>query len=168
MRFIERVRWYSVVATWSNRCSSNALVDPGWIDNDTFLSGYGAAQAVPGPLFSVAVFFGERSSGDHGGSGSAWLALLAIFLPGLLLVSGALPFWQSLSARAEAARMLAGVNPVVVGLLAAALYDPIWTSAIHDGKDFAIALIGFVLLVGARWPSWSIVLWCVAASLALR
>jgi chromate transporter len=91
--------------------------------------------------------------------------VLAIFLPGFLLVSGVLPFWQTLSARNLTARMLAGVNAMVVGLLAAALYDPVWVSAVHDPKDFAIALIGFVLLVAARAPSWAAVLWCVIASL---
>jgi chromate transporter len=142
-----------------------AVVDPGWIDNATFLAGYGAAQAVPGPMFSVAVFLGERLSGGHGGINGAIVSLVAIFLPGFLVVSGVLPYWQTLSARDGTARMLAGVNAVVVGLLAAALYDPVWVSAVHDAKDFAIALAAFALLVGARWPSWAAVLWCVLASL---
>ena len=80
-------------------------------------------------------------------------------------LAGVLPFWQTLSARDVTARMLAGVNAVVVGLLAAALYDPVWVNAVHDAKDFAIALIGFVCLAGVRWPSWGVVLWCVLASL---
>ncbi|HEY2532476.1 MAG TPA: chromate efflux transporter [Xanthobacteraceae bacterium] len=143
----------------------HAVVDPGWTDNSTFLSGYGAAQAVPGPMFSVAIFLGERLSGEHGGASGALVAVLGIFLPGLLLVAGVLPFWESLRARDVSARILAGVNAVVVGLLAAALYDPVWTSAIRDGKDFAIALMAFALLVGARWPSWAAVLGCVVASL---
>ena len=141
-----------------------AVVDPGWIDNGTFLAGYGAAQAVPGPLFTVAVFLGECLRGGQGGALGAAVSSVAIFLPGLLLAAGVLPFWQTLSARDATARMLAGVNAVVVGLLAAALYDPVWVSAVHDAKDFAIALIGFVLLVSARWPSWAVVLWCVSAS----
>jgi chromate transporter len=141
-----------------------AVVDPGWIDDATFVAGYGAAQAVPGPMFSVAVFLGERLSGDHGGGLGATVSLLALFLPGLLLVAGVLPFWQALSVNNGMARMLAGVNAAVVGLLAAALYDPVWVSAIADSKDFAIASIAFVLLVGARWPSWTAVLWCVGAS----
>src|SRR6202790_1365808 len=142
-----------------------AVVDPGWIDNGTFLAGYGAAQAVPGPMFAISAFLGERLHGGQGGLVGATSSLLAIFLPGFLVVAGVLPFWQTLSARDVTARMLAGVNAVVVGLLAAALYDPVWVNAEHDVKDFAIALIGFVCLVGARWPSWGVVLWCVLASL---
>jgi chromate transporter len=141
-----------------------AVVDPGWIDNGTFLAGYGAAQAVPGPMFAISAFLGERLHGGQGGPVGATLSLLAIFLPGFLVVAGVLPFWQTLSARDVTARMLAGVNAVVVGLLAAALYDPVWVSAVHDAKDFAIALIGFVFLAGVRWPSWGVVLWCVLAS----
>ena len=142
-----------------------AVVDPGWIDNGTFLAGYGAAQAVPGPMFAISAFLGERLHGGQGGLVGATLSLLAIFLPGFLVVAGVLPFWQTLSARDVTARMLAGVNAVVVGLLAAALYDPVWVNAVHDAKDFAIALIGFVCLAGVRWPSWGVVLWCVLASL---
>jgi chromate transporter len=142
-----------------------AVVDPGWIDNDTFLAGYGAAQAVPGPLFAVSAFLGARLYGGEGGVLGAIVSLIAIFLPGFLILAGALPFWQTLSARNGTARMLAGVNAVVVGLLAAALYDPVWISAVHDSKDFAIALIGFVFLAGAKWSSWVVVLWCVLASM---
>jgi chromate transporter len=144
----------------------HALVDPGWIDNGTFLAGYGAAQAVPGPMFAIAAFLGERLHGGEGGFVGATSCLLAIFLPGFLVVAGVLPFWHALSARDMTVRVLAGVNAVVVGLLAAALYDPVWTSAVHGGKDFAIAAIGFVLLVRIRWPSWAVVAWCVLASLA--
>src|ERR1700692_629075 len=143
-----------------------AVVYPGWIDNGTFLAGYGAAQAVPGPMFAISAFLGERLHGGKGGLTGATLSLLAIFLPGFLAVAGVLPFWQTLSARDVTARMLAGVNAVVVGLLAAALYDPVWVGAVHDAKDFAIALIAFVFLAGVRWPSWGAVLWCVLASLA--
>ena len=143
-----------------------AVVDPGWIDNGTFLAGYGAAQAVPGPMFAIAAFLGERLHGGEGGLAGATLSLLAIFLPGFLVIAGVLPFWRALSARDATARVLAGVNAVVVGLLAAALYDPVWIGAVHDGKDFAIAAIGFVLLARLRWPSWGVVAWCVLASLA--
>ncbi len=141
------------------------VVDSGWMEIDTFLAGYGAAQAVPGPMFTVAAFMGDHLQGGRGGPAGAAVSLLAIFLPGLLIASGALPFWQTLSAGDISARMLAGVNAVVVGLLAAALYDPVWVSAVWDAKDFAIALIGFVALVGAQWPSWTAVLWCVSMSL---
>ncbi|WP_333681719.1 chromate efflux transporter [Dyella sp.] len=141
-----------------------AVVAPGWIDNDTFLTGYGAAQAVPGPMFTLSAFLGERLPDGHGGVVGAVASLLAIFLPGLLVVSGCLPFWRALAARDNAARMLAGVNAAVVGILAAALYDPVWVSAVRDGKDFAIALIGFALLVAARQSALVIVVWCVLAS----
>ncbi|WP_049621131.1 chromate efflux transporter [Frateuria defendens] len=142
------------------------VVDPGWVGNDTFLAGYGAAQAVPGPMFTLAAFLGERLHGGQGGLVGAVVGLLAIFLPGLLLIGGALPFWRALAARDGAARMLAGVNAAVVGLLAAALYDPVWVSAVHDAGDFAIALIAFALLAAARWPVLAVVGWCVAASMA--
>lgn len=144
----------------------HAVVDPGWIDDGTFLAGYGAAQAVPGPMFAVSAYLGERIFGGQGGALGAAVSLLAIFLPGLLIVSGALPFWQALSARDLTTRILAGVNAAVVGLLAAALYNPVWLSAVHDSKDFAIVLMGFVFLVGVRWPAWIAVLWCVMSSLA--
>lgn len=141
-----------------------AVVDPGWVTNDTFLAGYGAAQAVPGPMFTLSAFLGERMQGGYGGMLGAVVSLLAIFLPGLLMVSGSLPFWRALAARDQAARMLAGVNAAVVGLLAAALYNPVWVSAVRDAEDFAIALIAFALLVAARWSPLGVVAWCVVAS----
>lgn len=143
----------------------HAVVDPGWLDNSTFLAGYGAAQAAPGPMFTVSAYLGERLFGGQGGAWGATVSLLAIFLPGLLIVAGVLPFWQTLSARDGTARMLAGVNAAVVGLLAAAFYDPVWISAVRDSKDFAIALVGFVFLAGGRCPAWIVVLWCILASL---
>jgi chromate transporter len=142
----------------------HSVVDPGWIDNGTFLAGYGAAQALPGPVFTFAAFLGERLHYGPGGIPGAILGLLAIFLPGFLIVAGALPYWQTLSAKDTTARSLAGVNAAVVGLLAAALYDPVWVSAVTGPSDFAIALIGFVLLVSWKWPAWATVLWCVLAS----
>lgn len=143
-----------------------AVVTPGWIDEDIFLAGYGAAQAVPGPLFTLAAFLGAQYQGGRGGMPGALVGLLAIFLPGLLMVSGALPFWRTLAARDQAARMLAGVNAAVVGLLAYALYASVWVSAIHDGKDFALAAIAFTLLVSARWSALAVVVLCVVASVA--
>jgi chromate transporter len=143
-----------------------AVVAPGWIDNDTFLAGYGAAQAVPGPMFTLSAFLGDRLPGHSGGATGAVISLLAIFLPGLLVVSGCLPFWRTLAARDGAARLLAGVNASVVGILAAALYNPVWISAVRDGKDFAIALVAFVLLVAARRSALAVVVWCVVASVA--
>jgi chromate transporter len=142
----------------------HSVVDPGWIDNGTFLAGYGAAQALPGPMFTFAAFLGERLHYGPGGISGAIVGLLAIFLPGLLIVAGVLPYWQTLSARDTTARSLAGVNAAVVGLLAAALYDPVWVSAVKGPSDFAIALLGFVLLVSWKWPAWAAVLWCVLAS----
>jgi chromate transporter len=141
------------------------LVDPGWLDNDTFLAGYGAAQAVPGPMFSVATFIGARVHGGQLGALGALVSLVAIFLPGLMLMSGVLPFWGALGARENAARMVAGVNAAVVGLLMAALYNPVWVSAIQDSLDFAIAATAFALLTAARLSTLSIVGWCVGASL---
>ncbi|BDU22250.1 chromate transporter [Dyella sp. GSA-30] len=142
-----------------------AVVDPGWITPDRFLAGYGAAQAVPGPMFTLSAYLGGELHGGQGGALGATVGLLAIFLPGLLMVSGALPFWRALAARTQAVRMLAGVNAVVVGLLAFALYDPVWVSAIRGSKDFAIALIAFVGLVASKWPPLLAVAWCVVASL---
>jgi chromate transporter len=142
----------------------HSVVAPGWIDNGTFLAGYGAAQALPGPMFTFAAFLGERLHYGPGGISGAIVGLLAIFLPGFLLVAGALPYWQTLSAKDTTARSLAGVNAAVVGLLAAALYDPVWVSAVKGPSDFAIALIGFVLLASWKWPAWATVLWCVLAS----
>jgi chromate transporter len=143
-----------------------AVVAPGWVSNDTFLAGYGAAQAVPGPMFTLAAFLGEQYRDGQGGAVGALVSLLAIFLPGMLMVSGALPLWRALASRDQTARMLAGVNAAVVGLLASALYDPVWVSGVRDGKDFAIALVAFTLLVAARWPALSVVAWCVITSMA--
>jgi len=142
----------------------HSVVDPGWIDNGTFLAGYGAAQALPGPVFTFAAFLGERLHYGPGGISGAIVGLLAIFLPGFLIVAGVLPYWQTLSAKGTTARSLAGVNAAVVGLLAAALYDPVWVGAVKGPSDFAIALIGFVVLVSWKWPAWAAVLWCVLAS----
>ena len=144
----------------------HAVVDPGWIGADTFLAGYGAAQAVPGPMFTLSSFLGKQMFGGQGGAFGALISVLSIFLPGLLAVAGTLPFWRALAARDQAARMLAGVNAAVVGLLAAAFYDPVWVSAISSVWDVAIAAVGFAGLVAMRWPAWAVVIWCVGASLA--
>ena len=142
-----------------------SVVDPGWLDNNTFLAGYGAAQAVPGPMFTLASFLGARLPGGMGGALGATVAVLAIFAPGLLLVSGALPFWRALAQRTSAARALAGVNAVVVGLLAAAFVNPVAASAIHAPLDVLVAAAGVLMLL-ARWPALAVVAWCVAATLA--
>ena len=144
-----------------------ALVEPGWISVDEFLAGYGAAQAVPGPLFSLAAYLGARLPGDNGGLVGAAVALLSIFLPGFLLIAGVLPLWRSIAGRPGAASAIAGVNAAVVGVLAAALYDPIWTSAVRAPVDVAIALVGFALFLTGRVPAILIVVWCVAASVGV-
>lgn len=142
------------------------VVAPGWISQEAFLAGYGAAQAVPGPLFSVSVYLGAQLPGSSGGITGALVALSGIFLPGFLLVAGVLPLWRFLSERPAAARAIAGANATVVGLLAAALYDPVFTSAVRGPTDFAIGLVAFLLLAGWRRSPLTIVLWCVAASVA--
>lgn len=139
-----------------------ALVTPGLVSKDDFLAGYGAAQAVPGPLFSVAAFLGARIDGVAG----AITASIAIFLPGFLLVAGTLPLWRRIANSTASLSAVAGVNAAVVGVLAAALYDPVWLSAIEDAIDFAIALIAFMLLMIPRVSVLIAVTWCVAASLA--
>jgi len=141
------------------------VVGTGWVTSDDFLAGYGAAQAVPGPMFSLAAYLGARMPGAEGGLLGASLALSAIFLPGFLLLSGILPLWRLLSRHALAARAIAGVNAAVVGLLGAALYDPVWTSAIFEPSDVAIALFGFTMISTWRLSVIYVVAWCVLASM---
>jgi chromate transporter len=143
------------------------VVAPGWISEDEFLAGYGAAQAVPGPMFTLAAYLGARLPGAEGGLPGASVALLALFLPGFLLVAGALPLWRSIAGRRAAARAVAGVNAAVVGLLGAALYDPVWRSAVQGPMDVAIAVVAFTLLVAWRASALLAVLWCVGAALAV-
>jgi chromate transporter len=125
-----------------------AVVAPGWVSDSAFLAGYGATQAVPGPVFTFAAYLGAIM---HGVPGAA-VALVAIFLPGLLLMTGALPFWDALRARPAAQAAMRGINAAVVGVLGAALYDPIWTTTVRVPADFALALVGFVLLTVWRAP----------------
>lgn len=127
-----------------------AVVPPGWITTDAFIAGYGLAQAVPGPLFTFAAYLGALMPAPLGGWTGGLLLLAAVFLPGLLLVAGALPFWESLRQRPKVQRAMAGANAAVVGLLLAALYDPLWTSAIHTRLDFGMALAAFGLLAWGR------------------
>ncbi|HEX2788971.1 MAG TPA: chromate efflux transporter [Steroidobacteraceae bacterium] len=129
-----------------------AFVVPGWVSDDAFLAGYGAAQAIPGPLFSFAAYLGAVVSlSPHGLPGAA-LGLLAIFLPGMLILIGVLPFWNSFRQRSGAQAAMRGINAAVVGLLGAALYNPIWTSSVKTAADVGVALIGFVLLTVWRAP----------------
>jgi chromate transporter len=143
------------------------VVAPGWISSGDFLAGYGAAQAVPGPMFSLAAYLGARLPDGMGGVAGASVALCAIFLPGFLLIAGILPLWSAIAGRQFAARAIAGVNAAVVGLLAAALYDPVWTSAVQRPTDLAIALIGFTLLVAWRISALIVVVWCVVAAVGV-
>lgn len=145
----------------------STVVEPGWVAADEYLAGYGAAQAVPGPVFSVAAYLGAMLPGDSGGLLGAIVALLAIFLPGFLLVAAMLPLWKTLLKYPAASSAVAGVNAGVVGLLAAALYDPIWVSVVHHWSDFAIALVGFLMLQWARLSALLVVLWCIAASVGM-
>ena len=141
-------------------------VATGWVSSNDFLAGYGAAQAVPGPLFTFAAFLGwMMTQAPNHGSGAA-LATIGIFLPGMLLVLAALPYWQGLRARPSMAAALAGVNAAVVGLLAMALYSPVWVSAIHSAHDFAIAVIGFFLLARWKLPPLAVVVLCALAGIA--
>jgi chromate transporter len=133
------------------------LVPTGWVDQDTFLAGYGAAQAVPGPLFTFAAFLGASLQMGPQGVWGALVCLLAIFAPSFLLVAGALPFWEGLRAHPRMQAALAGVNAAVVGLLVAALYQPVWTSAVHTPQDFALALLAGVALMAWKLPPWLVV-----------
>ena len=145
-----------------------AVVDPGWVSDSAFLAGYGAAQAVPGPLFTFAAYLGAVASAPPGGVIGAALALVAIFAPGLLLLMAALVFWQDLRARSNARAAMAGVNAAVVGLLASALYDPVWTSAVRDRTDFAVAAAAFIALIVWRAPPLLVVVSTIGATVALR
>jgi chromate transporter len=129
-----------------------AFVAPGWVSDDAFLAGYGAAQAVPGPLFTFAVYLGAVASPSPHGIAGAALGLVGIFLPGILVLLGTLPFWDSLRRKTGAQAMMRGVNAAVVGLLGAALYNPVWTGSVQAPGDFAVALVGFVLLTAWRVP----------------
>jgi chromate transporter len=133
------------------------VVPPGWVTSEEFLAGYGAAQAVPGPLFTLAAYLGAVMRPWPTGWLGALLALSAIFLPAFLLVVGTLPFWDALRARPRFRTALRGINAAVVGLLLAALYHPVWTSAIHAPTDFALALAAFGLLALWGAPPWIVV-----------
>ena len=133
------------------------VVPPGWVTKDEFIAGYGAAQAVPGPLFTFAGYLGAAMEVVAPRWLGGLLALSAIFLPSFLLVVGVLPFWERLRGVARVRRALMGVNAAVVGLLLAALYDPVWTSAIRAPEDFALAVAAFALLAFWRVPPWAVV-----------
>lgn len=129
-----------------------AFVTRGWVSDDSFLAGYGAAQAVPGPLFTFAAYLGAAVKPSPHGLPGAVLGLIGIFLPGILILIGVLPFWDTFRTRPVAQAVMRGVNAAVVGLLGAALYTPVWTSSVRSPGDFGIALVGFVLLTVWRAP----------------
>lgn len=143
------------------------VVVPGWVGNDAFLAGYGAAQAIPGPLFSFAAYLGMVMGPPPNGWAGAALCLVAIYLPSLLLVIGVLPFWDSLRRSVWTQAALRGVTAAVVGLLIAAFYQSMWAVAIRDSADFALALAAFLLLFLWRTPPWLVVGLCAAAGALL-
>jgi chromate transporter len=143
------------------------VVPPGWVSNDVFLAGYGAAQAVPGPLFTFAAFLGAAMGPQPNGWAGAVLCLVAVFLPSFLLIVGALPFWNLLRTRPTAQAALKGVNAAVVGLLLAALYHPVWTSGILGRWDFAVGAAAFLLLTMWKTPPWLVVVLCAVAGALL-
>lgn len=143
------------------------VVSNGWVTKDAFIAGYGATQAVPGPLFTFAAYLGAVVGPQPNGLAGAAIALVAIFLPGMLLLVGALPFWEGFRKRLLAQAAMRGANAAVVGILGAALYDPVWTSAIFTAKDFTLALAGFILLTVWKTPPWAVVLFCAAGGVLL-
>jgi len=142
----------------------NTVVARGWVDQATFLSGYGAAQAIPGPLFTFAAYLGAVIRPNSNPPLTGVVALVAIFLPGLLLVVAVLPFWNSMRERRQVQAALRGVNAAVVGVLMAAFIRPVWTSAVHSRFDFLVALCAFALLTFGKLPPWMVVLGCVLVS----
>jgi chromate transporter len=144
------------------------VVPNGWVSKDAFLAGYGATQAVPGPLFTFAAYLGTVMTSAPNGIGGALICLLAIFASSFLLVIGALPFWDGLRRIGAVRNALLGVNATVVGLLLAALYDPVWTSAILSAADFGLALAAFTLLVFWKTPPWLVVILTALAGWALH
>ena len=160
-----RARWLEAIAGY--RREWDAFVAPGWVSDNTFLAGYGAAQAVPGPLFTFAAYLGAVVQPSPHGLPGAVLGLVGIFLPGMLLLLGALPFWHGLRTRSGAQAAMRGINAAVVGLLGAALYNPVWTSSINTSGDLSVALISFVLLTKWRAPPLLVVIVDALAGIAL-
>lgn len=140
------------------------VVPAGWISNDAFLAGYGAAQAVPGPLFTFAAYLGAVSTQAPSGWLGAGIALVAIFLPAFLLIAGILPFWEVLRRYEAMQRAMLGINAAVVGLLLSAFYNPVWTSAIRNTADFSLAAIAFLLLAFWKCPPWLVVILAAAVA----
>ena len=144
-----------------------SVVPPGWVTNDAFLAGYGAAQAVPGPLFTFAAYLGAVMGPQPNGWIGASICLVAVFAPSFFLVIGALPFWEELRHRPAAQAALRGVNAAVVGLLLAALYNPVWTAGIANARDFGLACAAFLLLFMWKAPPWLVVILSAVAGAAI-
>ena len=149
-------------------------VGAGYIDNDQFVAGYGAAQAVPGPLFTFAAYLGASITGAGDGDGvfrQPWIGglvtLAAIYIPSFLLVWGVLPFWTRLGRSNRVRGAISGVNAVVVGLLLSALYNPIWTGSVRHPEDFGLAIVLFGLLAIWKLPPWSVVVIAAAGGFVL-
>jgi len=134
------------------------VVRPGWVDDSTFVAGYGLAQALPGPLFSFAAYLGAAAKQAPNGWLGALICLLGIYLSPLLLMAGAIPFWETLRRTRSAQAALRGANAAVTGVLLAALFDPLWITAIHSGRDLALAIGTFTVLFVWRFPAWLVVL----------
>ena len=134
------------------------MVPSGWVSNDVFLAGYGAAQAIPGPLFTFAAFLGTSMNVPPSGWAGGIICLLAIYAPSFLITLGALPFWEQLRRSVRTQAALAGVNAAVVGLLLAALYHPVWTSAILQPQDFGLAVLALVALMFWKVAPWLVVI----------
>jgi chromate transporter len=143
------------------------VVPAGWVSNEQFITGYAAAQAVPGPLFTFAAYLGAVSKPAPNGWLGATIALVAIFLPSFLFVIGILPFWNHLRTIEPFQAALRGINAAVVGILLAALYQPVWTNAIHTPLDFARSLLAFGLLMLWKLPPWAVVLLSVLLGIGL-
>ena len=143
------------------------VVQPGWVTPDAFLAGYGAAQAVPGPLFTFAAYLGTVLGPEPNGVVGSVIALLAVFLPGFLILIGVLPYWDQFRSMARAKSLMQGANAAVVGILGAALYSPLFTSAIGDMRDFTLALACFVLLMAWKMPPWGVVIMAALGGIAL-
>jgi chromate transporter len=145
----------------------SAFVAPGWVSDDSFLAGYGAAQAIPGPLFAFAAYLGAVAEPSPHGAAGAALGLIGIFLPGMLILTGTLPFWETFRTRAGAQAAMRGINAAVVGILGGAFYNPLWSGTVKTTGDFGVALIGFILLIAWRAPPLLFVVIGALAGIAL-